>query len=245
MAPAPAPGARQLASGPFMWPEQGVQLADELQTEAQLGAAEDYLCAVRRALAAQPERLRDFLAILSAFVTGEVDTLAVMERVAVALQGEEALLLGFNQFLPKAYRLQPVRAALGGSAPSADAPRLARHRATVTLDQLCARLAHHPEVLEPVLAALDCLPADADLPALGSIEAMVQVGARGEIRGMSHELVERVRAASAQIDALTLTLPRDARELLRDFMGFLPAGMQHATVDATLGHALYVVESLC
>ncbi|EKM84319.1 hypothetical protein AGABI1DRAFT_110861 [Agaricus bisporus var. burnettii JB137-S8] len=69
--------------------------------------AYEYLNQVRAQLLNNREVYDRFLEVMGRFKEQSLERLEVMERVAELFAGHHQLLSGFNQFLPKGYRLEP------------------------------------------------------------------------------------------------------------------------------------------
>ncbi|KAI4525685.1 paired amphipathic helix [Schizophyllum commune] len=71
-----------------------------------------YLDAVKARFRDQPEAYKEFLGVLSALKTGEIDLRQCVERVVEMLRGYPELIVGFNVFLPRGAILDPNTGAI-------------------------------------------------------------------------------------------------------------------------------------
>jgi len=70
--------------------------------------AENFIHLVRSSFAHDPPKHEAFIDVMMDFRDGSMDTVQVMEKVAVILQGHTSLIQQFNCFLPDGYRIEPL-----------------------------------------------------------------------------------------------------------------------------------------
>jgi len=65
-----------------------------------------YLDKVKNEFGERPRIYNEFLDIMKCFKAQEVDTIGVINRVKTLFRGYNALILGFNTFLPEGYKIE-------------------------------------------------------------------------------------------------------------------------------------------
>lgn len=164
-----------------------------------------------------------------------------MQRIADLFSARKELVFAFNTFLPEGYRLMGMRTqhlpylACDGSAEST------RALADSFVERLCEHLAPYPNMLVPMLKAIDKFPSADELRVVQSMEELMAPGASGvPVSGMTLEQAESIRSAAAEVEVGLNKLPWTVQSLLRELMQYLPTGLHNGLADSVQGFTLYV-----
>jgi histone deacetylase complex regulatory component SIN3 len=167
---APASGAPSASSSTEV--EEASVNGVELTTERR---AENFLDLLTRTFApSEPHRATLLVDELLRFQSGEYDTLDVMEKASVILEGQPKLLDAFNHFLPEGYRVEPLpRKLIGYSAchkvsAALPSPARARRLSEKYMRRLCERYQSQPEKLRQLHTILHSVDPD-DTPSLRAL----------------------------------------------------------------------------
>lgn len=108
-----------------------------------------YLEKVKLVFGEQPDVYNLFLDIMKAFKAQTIDTTEVIVRVSQLFQGHEALILGFNRFLPPGYKILIGEDEKGGVSTGFEGPKGYSSLPTAHPSLQLKPIAPHPPVDHP------------------------------------------------------------------------------------------------
>lgn len=188
------------------------------------------------------ETFAEFLRVLTDFFNGATDTVLVMDRIAELFAESIELVFAFNAFLPDGYRLTAMPAQHMPYLTCEATPEATRALADDFLGRLCMQLQPYPQLLAPVLSAIDKFPSPDELRPVRSMDELMGLGVpQGvPVSGMTLDQAERIRGAAREMEMALNKLPETVRSVVRELMHFLPTGLHNGLADSVQGFTRFV-----